>query len=138
MLSAYKRYTHTCISYSNISIFHFCNEERQRMGDIKRTESSEETESTTTASRRDSEDSDSGVNMSEREGLTNQTPGRRMIFLLPFMVNNIPFYGSKCGLFPLLATLVEILLTNEDCSAQTSPGDDSSFFPWFRSSKSRN
>ena len=45
------------------------------MGDIKRTESSEETESTTTASRRDSEDSDSGVNMSEREGLTNQTPG---------------------------------------------------------------
>ena len=36
-------------------------------GEIKRTESSEETESTTTASRRDSEDSDSGVNLSERE-----------------------------------------------------------------------
>ena len=36
-------------------------------GEIKRTESSEETESTTTASRRDSEDSDSGVNLSERD-----------------------------------------------------------------------
>ena len=35
--------------------------------EIKRTESSEETESTTTASRQHSEDSDSGVNLSERE-----------------------------------------------------------------------
>ena len=35
--------------------------------EIRRTESSEETESTTTSSRRDSEDSDSGVNLSERE-----------------------------------------------------------------------
>ena len=43
---------------------------------MKRAESSEETESTTTASRRGSEDSDSGVNLSEKE-ITNQTqPGR--------------------------------------------------------------
>ena len=44
-------------------------------GEIKRTESSEETESTTTASRRDSEDSDSGVNLSERE----REPGENII-----------------------------------------------------------
>ena len=44
---------------------------------MKRTESSEETESTTTASRRGSDDSDSGVNLSEKE-ITNQTqPGRK-------------------------------------------------------------
>ena len=43
---------------------------------MKRAESSEETESTTTASRRGSDDSDSGVNLSEKE-ITNQTqPGR--------------------------------------------------------------
>ena len=43
---------------------------------MKRAESSEETESTTTASRRGSEDSDSGVNLSEREVPGQSQPGR--------------------------------------------------------------
>lgn len=45
------------------------------MATVRRGESSEETESTTTASRRGSEDSDSGVNLSEKE-VTHQHPGR--------------------------------------------------------------
>ena len=44
---------------------------------MKRTESSEETESTTTASRRGSDDSDSGVNLSEKEMTNQHQPGRR-------------------------------------------------------------
>ena len=44
-------------------------------GSMRRGESSEETESTTT-SRRGSEDSDSGVNLSERDVLHQTHPGR--------------------------------------------------------------
>ena len=52
------------------------------MDKVKRTESSEDTESTTTASRRDSEDSDSGVNLSEREVTVTslKTPGNFLLY----------------------------------------------------------
>ena len=52
--------------------------EAMMMDKVKRTESSEDTESTTTASRRDSEDSDSGVNLSEREVTHLGTPGNTL------------------------------------------------------------
>ena len=55
------------------------------MATIRRGESSEETESTTTASRRGSEDSDSGVNLSEKEVI--HQPGRSTETLQRKLVN---------------------------------------------------
>ena len=67
--------------------------------EIKRTESSEETESTTTASRQHSEDSDSGVNLSEREkeaepGDTkeNYKEGKRKIIIISVIGRIETFY----------------------------------------------
>ena len=56
------------------------------MATVRRGESSEETESTTTASRRGSEDSDSGVNLSEKE-VVHQHPGRGLQTLQRKLVN---------------------------------------------------